>query len=97
MNSKWAATDWNFDDIFNAALQRFDEANKNFFKSLIGCVIACSLTKQAQKVLLYKYSNPPIYLYLIFPIRSSLKYPAGFFSKFELDFLPVKFKFEVSS
>ena len=44
MNSKWAATDWNF----NAAFQRFDEANKNFFKTLIGCVIACSLTKQAQ-------------------------------------------------
>ena len=28
---------------------------------------------------------------------SSLKYPAGFFSKFELNFLPVKFKFEISS
>ena len=28
---------------------------------------------------------------------SSLKYPGGIFSKFELDFLPVKFKFEISS
>ena len=28
---------------------------------------------------------------------TSLKYPAVFFSKFELDFLSVKFKFEISS
>ena len=43
-----------FWDNFNAALQRFDEANKNFFKSLIVCVIACSLTKQPQKAQSWK-------------------------------------------
>ena len=61
MNSKWAATDWNFGIILMLLCRDLMKQIKTFSKVWIECVIACSLTKQAKKSLIVYYNALSMY------------------------------------